>query len=347
MLRMRPALAALLVAAMVAASGVASAQRRTTSRGAPARPATPYSMGYQKGYTEGYRQGSADYNRSAPRDYENSEAFQRRQQSYAPQHASNDEYVMGFELGFEIGYMDGYYGRASNSATPANGATLAKAAALARARDREHAPPADTRQDDRRDASQDVPQTRPDDRMPPQARGAAIIPKETQFYAKLNDPIDTQNNRVGDRFTLTVTSPLEYEGYIIEGHIATLNKSGKLTGKTEMGLAFDKIITPDRREGKIDANLERIIESDKVRKVDEEGRVESGSRTQDTAVRGAGGAVLGAIIGGVIGGGKGAAIGAILGGAGGAATVYVEGNKDLYLDAGTEMVIRAVSARAR
>ena len=61
----------------------------------------------------------------------------------------------------------------------------------------------------------------------------------------------------------------------------------------------------------------------------------------------ANGAAAGAIIGGIVGGGKGALIGLIVGGAAGVGTVYVEGNKDLVLDPGTEMVIRVASSRER
>ena len=56
---------------------------------------------------------------------------------------------------------------------------------------------------------------------------------------------------------------------------------------------------------------------------------------------GAIGGAAGAIIGGIAGGVKGAVLGAVIGGAAGVGTVYIEGNKELILDPGTEMVIRA------
>ena len=81
--------------------------------------------------------------------------------------------------------------------------------------------------------------------------------------------------------------------------------------------------------------------------MDEEGRIESGSRTRDSEVRGGVGAAAGAVIGGIAGGGKGALVGLILGGAAGVGTVYVEGNNDLILDRGVEMVIRTTGQRQR
>jgi len=152
---------------------------------------------------------------------------------------------------------------------------------------------------------------------------------------------------VGDTFKATVVSPSAYESATVEGHISLLNKSGRVSGKTELGLAFDTLTLADGRQTRIDADLVKVYESESVKKVDEEGRVESGSRTKESEVRGGVGAAAGAIIGGIVGGGKGAIIGAILGGAAGVGSLYVEGNKDLILDAGTEMVIRIAGARQR
>jgi len=72
-----------------------------------------------------------------------------------------------------------------------------------------------------------------------------------------------------------------------------------------------------------------------------------GSRTKDSQTRGAIGGAAGAIIGGIAGGVKGAVLGAIIGGAAGVGTVYIEGNKELILEPGTEMVIRTERSRAR
>jgi outer membrane lipoprotein SlyB len=126
-----------------------------------------------------------------------------------------------------------------------------------------------------------------------------------------------------------------------------LNKSGRVSGKTELGLAFDTLTLADGRQTRIDADLVKVYESESVKKVDEEGRIESGSRTKESEVRGGVGAAAGAILGGIIGGGKGAIIGLILGGAAGVGSLYVEGNKDLILDPGTEMVIRIAAAKQR
>jgi hypothetical protein len=349
------AIATLLALAGVAPYGsTAYAQRRTTTRRttttkAPAKTASIYDRGYLKGYNAGFDQGQADWSRSAPRDYQSSEAYQQRDRSYDQTLASSEEYTQGFQLGFELGHTDGYYGRPKNLKVPGNAATLAKAAALAdaeRARAQQPQPPPDAQPDRPRGRDDDQGGQRRDRR----ARSSAPVnvPQDTELRLKLASPINTKTNRKGDTFTATVVSPAEYEGSTVTGHIANLTRSGRVSGKTELSLAFDSITLPDGRQGPLDADLEKILESEQVKKVDEEGRVESGSRTRDSEVRGGIGAAAGAIIGGIAGGGKGALIGLILGGAAGVGTVYVEGNKDLILDPGTEMLIKTAGrGRAR
>jgi outer membrane lipoprotein SlyB len=173
------------------------------------------------------------------------------------------------------------------------------------------------------------------------------IPSGTQLNLRLTSRIDSKQNRPGDRFTAEVTTPGPYEGAVVEGHIDKLNQSGKVSGRTEMALAFDSIQLRDGRTADLTASLERIVESETVKTVDEEGNVKTGSRTKDSQTRGAIGGAAGAIIGGIAGGVKGAVLGAVIGGAAGVGTVYIEGNKELILDPGTEMVIRTERTRTR
>ena len=322
-------------------------------------PLSVYGKGYQKGYNEGFNQGEADWRQGVPRDFQRSDAYYQRDSRYDPNLATSEDYVQGYELGFELGHTDGYYGRPRNAAEPVNGAVLAKAATLANAqRDREresinnNSRPREVtpqRSEPQRDEPQrNEPQRNESQRYEPQRNAGPInIQAETRLQIRLTSPISTKVNRAGDRFEAIVTTPSEYEGATVVGHIATLNRSGRVSGRTELGLAFDSITLSDGRSAELTAELEKIIESETVKKVDEEGRVESGSRTKDSQVRGGVGAAAGAIIGGIIGGAKGAVLGAVLGGAAGVGTVYVEGSKDLILEPGTEMVIRIERTRSR
>jgi outer membrane lipoprotein SlyB len=116
-----------------------------------------------------------------------------------------------------------------------------------------------------------------------------------------------------------------------------------MTGRTEMALDFDAVTLRDGRNGPFQAQIEKVFATESVKSVDEEGNVESASKTKEIEIRSISGAVLGAIIGGIAGGGKGAAIGAAIGAGAGAGSVYVQGDKDLILDPGTQMMVRAAT----
>jgi outer membrane lipoprotein SlyB len=324
--------AVLIITGLVPSAGYAQ-QRRTTAsrRAAQPKPQSPFSQGYLKGYNDGFAQGEVDWSRNAPRDFHQSDRWQQRDAT------ASEEYRQGYELGFELAYSDGYYGRGRNTVVPRNAETLARAAALA---DRQRAQ-RDSPEPDRGQRDSDRPQ-RDTSRSRPPVLAPVNVPNGTELRIRLSTPISTKSGRVGDTFRATVVSPASYESSTVDGHIATLNKSGRVSGKTEVGLAFDTLTLQDGRQTRIDADLVKVYESENVKKVDEEGRIETGSRTKDSEVRGGVGAAAGAILGGILGGGKGAVIGLILGGAAGVGSVYVEGNKDLILEPGTEMVIRTV-----
>jgi len=159
---------------------------------------------------------------------------------------------------------------------------------------------------------------------------------------RLNNDLSSKDNRVGDRFTATVVNPSRYEEAKVTGHISSIKKSGRVNGRTTMTLAFDSIELREGGRGTLRGQVTRIYDagSDSSSKVDEEGRVQSGSRGKQSLKRGGIGAAAGAIIGGIAGGGKGAAIGLILGGAGGAGSIAIQGSKELKLESGTEMLVR-------
>jgi hypothetical protein len=371
----------IVIAALPALGQTRRAPAKPAPKAAPKlAPATPYEQGYALGYDTGYKTGQDDYSRGTPRDLRASQAFQNREQNYDPKYADSEEYRQAYNLGLELGYMDGYYGRPRNTTVPANGAVIAKAATLAAAqrarresgqRDdyrRDNPPRNDTRRDDtrrddtrpddtrrddtrrddtRRDDTRRDDTRRDDIRPDARASGPVDLPSGTQLNLRLTSRIDSKQNRAGDRFTAEVTTPGPYEGAIVEGHIDKLNPSGKVTGRTELALAFDSIRLRDGHSADLTASLEKIIESETVKEVDEEGNVKTGSRTKESQTRGAIGGAAGAIIGGIAGGVKGAVLGAIIGGAAGVGTVYIEGNKELILEPGTEMVIRTERTRTR
>lgn len=167
---------------------------------------------------------------------------------------------------------------------------------------------------------------------------APLVPVGTNLKVRLEDTLSSKNSRVGDRFTATVIDPVRFSEGTVSGHVSSINKSGKIKGRTSMNLAFDSIRLRDGRSGIMHGYITRVYGSDAGR-ADNEGGVESGSRSKQTVKRGAIGAAGGAILGAIVGGGKGAAIGLILGGAGGAGSLAVQGSKELKLESGTEMLV--------
>ncbi len=172
--------------------------------------------------------------------------------------------------------------------------------------------------------------------------GSFIIPNGTQIVAVLNNDLSTQNVREGERFTMTVRSPGQYEGATIDGTVMSVNRSGRITGRSEMTLDFDSIRMRDGRSYSFAGILEgvRTPNGDVVR-VDNEGAVRDSDQTKTTVTRTAIGSAVGAIIGAIAGGGKGAAIGAAIGAGAGAGSVYIQGRDDLQLSSGTEVTVRA------
>jgi YMGG-like Gly-zipper len=180
-----------------------------------------------------------------------------------------------------------------------------------------------------------------------QGRGRFTIPNDTQIIAVLNTDLDSKRSQIGDRFNLTVRSPGRYSGAVIEGTVAQVERSGRVSGRAEMGLDFDRIRLRDGGSYDFEGYIEsiRTPDGDEVR-VNNEGSVkEDTSQTERTVTRTGIGAAVGAVIGAIAGGGKGAAIGAAVGAGAGAGSVFIEGRDDLQLRSGSELTIRASAPR--
>ncbi|HEX4899445.1 MAG TPA: YMGG-like glycine zipper-containing protein [Pyrinomonadaceae bacterium] len=172
--------------------------------------------------------------------------------------------------------------------------------------------------------------------------GEFIVRDGETVVAVLNSDLTSQQAKQGDRFTLTVREPGQYEGAVIEGTVGSVDRGGRLTGRSGMSLNFDTIRLRNGRTYRFAGVLGsvRTPNGDTV-KVDNEGTAQGENQTTQTVQRTAIGTAVGAIIGAIAGGGKGAAIGAIIGAAGGAGSVYVQGKDNLELPTGTEITIRS------
>jgi hypothetical protein len=175
------------------------------------------------------------------------------------------------------------------------------------------------------------------------ASGDFIVRNGESVVAVLNTDLTTKQAKPGDRFAMTARQPAEYEGAVIEGTVASVDRGGRLSGRSEMSLNFETIRLRDGQTYKFAGIIGsvRTVNGDTVRVDNEGGMAEGDSQTKKTVQRGAIGTAVGAVIGAIAGGAKGAVIGAVVGAAGGAGSVYVQGKDDIELPSGTEVTIRA------
>jgi hypothetical protein len=176
--------------------------------------------------------------------------------------------------------------------------------------------------------------------------GDFIVRDGETILAVLNDGLTTEQSKQGDRFTMTVREPGEYEGAVIEGTVGTVDQGGRVTGRSGLSLNFDTIRLRNGQTHRFAGALTsvRMVNGDTV-SVDNEGSAQGDNQTTQTVQRAGIGTAIGAIIGAIAGGGKGAVIGAVVGAAGGAGSVYVQGKDNLELPSGTELTIRASAPR--
>src|SRR5512132_983479 len=71
--------------------------------------------------------------------------------------------------------------------------------------------------------------------------GEFIVRDNETVVAVLNNDLTTKQARQGDRFTMTVREPGQFDGAVIEGTVGTVTQSGTLTGRSGMTLDFDTI----------------------------------------------------------------------------------------------------------
>ena len=172
------------------------------------------------------------------------------------------------------------------------------------------------------------------------------VAEGTKIVFTLNDSLSTKNNREGEPFSGVVSRSVRVgdqvvipEGSRILGQVSHVQRPGRVKGRGELGLRFDRLELPDGESYDLSASLTSLDESEKE-SVTEEGQVKGeGTKKRDAATIGAG-AGIGAVIGAIAGGGKGAAIGAGGGAAAGTGLVLLTRGKDVSLKRGSELAIQ-------
>lgn len=174
--------------------------------------------------------------------------------------------------------------------------------------------------------------------------GNFVVPNNTQLMATLRSTISTKATQDGDRFTMEVSSPSQYDGAIIEGRVTKAERSGQVSGRANVSLEFDSIRLRNGQTYKFAGIVDNVkLASGETVTVNNEGTVRDNNQTTKTVTRAGIGAALGALIGAIAGGGQGAAIGAAVGAGAGAGTVILQGRDDVELDPGTQFMITATA----
>lgn len=159
-------------------------------------------------------------------------------------------------------------------------------------------------------------------------QSAAEIPSGTPLHVRVDEAIDTRNNRAGDPFSATLSAPIEVDGRVLvptgtefAGHVTRAGASGRLKGRAFIGLKLDSFRLNGREYPIQTSSVDRVSASHKKR----------------NALLIGGGAGLGAAIGAIAGGGKGALIGAGAGAGAGTAGAAATGKRQVGIGAETAL----------
>jgi hypothetical protein len=169
------------------------------------------------------------------------------------------------------------------------------------------------------------------------------LPRNQYFRLRMNQTLNSDRSRVGDRFQATVVTPVYASGIevvpagsIVEGRVTSVSPARTRGREGQLGLQFDSVVTPDGTKHPLDGALTELQDS-RAAKVDAENEVSGNSSEKRNVVYIGGGAVGGAVLGGAIGGGKGAGIGAIIGAGAGVAGVMLQKGNEAELRSGSEI----------
>jgi hypothetical protein len=169
-----------------------------------------------------------------------------------------------------------------------------------------------------------------------------IIPRDTELILELQEALDTERNREGDKFTAKVLAPQEIVGAIVEGRVDKVQKPGRIKKRSAMLLSFDKIIISDTRWSNFDAILTEVLpaKGDNVKRVDPEGAAIGKSTVKPDLIKVGAATGTGTVIGAIAGGPVGAAVGAGVGAAFGVGAVVIERGKHINLRTSQQLRVK-------
>ncbi len=158
------------------------------------------------------------------------------------------------------------------------------------------------------------------------------LPSGTSLAVRLNSAVGSDSSGVEDPIEATLTDAVVVDGTtvlpvgsLVRGHVAAVERSGKVKGRARLALQFSSVSVAGRDERyPIAAHLARLAPATK------------GEDAAKIAVPAGGGALIGALLGGK----KGAAIGTAIGGGAGTAVVLSTRGQAVRLPRGTALSLR-------
>lgn len=302
--------------------------------------------GWRTGYSDGYQAGWRDSLERRESDYRGKEEYRRGDRAYVAAYGPVEEYRDGYRQGFESGYGEGYARRGFSSELPAGG--IQRRGDGAPQQSAETADPSrpqlgTARDDDDEEAARGADPGR----TAAGASAGAAIPRDTVLRVELLNRLSTDVSQRGDRFEARVVEPQEYEGAIVGGRVAEVQRPGKVRGRAELQLDFDQIRMPDGEWADFHAQVVEVINmgasgggDDAEGEVDPEGGVRGRGTTKEDAMKVGAASGIGAIIGAIAGGGKGAIVGAVIGAGVGTGGVMTQRGRDIRFERGQQLRIR-------
>lgn len=162
-------------------------------------------------------------------------------------------------------------------------------------------------------------------------REPTLVPAGTPVSVTLSNEITTKTAEEGDKWSGVVASDVIVDGENVfpkgsrvEGHVVLAERAGKSSGKSQLQLAFDRIVVHG--------------DATQIKSVGQ--RITGSNSTSGDVKRIGGGAAAGAVVGGILGGGSGAVKGAVVGGAAGTAASLLKRAPDVTLEAGSQVEVR-------
>lgn len=173
-----------------------------------------------------------------------------------------------------------------------------------------------------------------DEYAPPPA--LLTIPAGTVVIMRINEPLSSDRNQIGDQFTGTLQQPLVVNGWVVArrgqvvmGQVKSVEKAGRVKGVSQLGVELTDMTLVDGEQAPVLTEL---------------WKGSGGTSHGADAATIAGGSALGAIIGSAADWGRGAAIGAGAGAAAGIGAVLLTRGRPTILEPESQLTFRLVDA---